>query len=53
MILFLTLCYIAVLYALVKIKLLPDNSLIRSSPIGFSLLLFLFLFVPMQWGAPT
>jgi multidrug resistance efflux pump len=53
MILFLTLCYVAVLYALVRLHVLPDNLLVRSSPIGFSLLLFLFLFVPMQWGAPA
>ena len=52
MIIFLTLCYVAVLFLLVKLRVLPDNLFVRLSPIGFMLLLFLFLFVPMQWGAP-
>lgn len=52
MIIFLTLCYVAVLFLLVKVRILPDNLFVRLSPIGFMLLLFLFLFVPMQWGAP-
>ena len=53
MIIFLTLCYVAVLFLLVKIRVLPDNMIVRLSPIGFMLLLFLFLFLPMQWGAPA
>ena len=53
MIIFLTLCYIAIVFLLVKLRVLPDNLLVRVSPIGFMLLLFLFLFVPMQWGAPS
>jgi RND family efflux transporter MFP subunit len=53
MIIFLTLCYVAVLFLLVKLRVLPDNLFVRLSPIGFMLLLFLFLFVPMQWGAPA
>ena len=53
MIIFLTLCYIAVLFLLVKLRVLPDNLFVRLSPIGFMILLFLFLFVPMQWGAPA
>ena len=53
MIIFLTLCYVAVLLLLVKLHALPDNLFVRLSPIGFMLLLFLFLFVPMQWGAPA
>jgi RND family efflux transporter MFP subunit len=52
MIAFLTLCYIALLYLLVRMRVLPDTLFVRLSPIGFSILLFLFLFVPMQWGAP-
>jgi RND family efflux transporter MFP subunit len=52
MIIFLTLCYIGLIFLLVKLRVLPDNLFIRLSPIGFMLLLFLFLFVPMQWGAP-
>ena len=53
MIIFLTLCYVAVLFLLVKVRVLPDNTIVRLSPIGFMLLLFLFLFLPMQWGAPS
>jgi multidrug resistance efflux pump len=53
MIAFLTLCYIALIYLLVRVRLLPDTLFVRLSPIGFSILLFLFLFVPMQWGAPS
>lgn len=53
MLIFLTLCYVAVLFVLVKLRALPDNLFVRLSPIGFMLLLFLFLFVPMQWGAPA
>lgn len=53
MIIFLTLCYAAVLFLLVKIRVLPDNQWVRLSPAAFVLLLFLFLFVPMQWGAPA
>ena len=33
--------------------MLPDNLYVRLSPIAFMLLLFLFLFVPLQWGAPA
>jgi RND family efflux transporter MFP subunit len=53
MILFLTLGYIAVLFLLVKVRVLPDNLYVRASPVGFMLVLFLFLFVPLQWGAPA
>jgi RND family efflux transporter MFP subunit len=53
MIIFLTLFYIGLVFLLVKLRVLPDNLFIRLSPIGFMLLLFLFLFVPMQWGAPA
>jgi RND family efflux transporter MFP subunit len=53
MVTFLTLCYVALLYALVKGRMIPDTLFVRLSPIGFSILLFLFLFVPLQWGAPS
>ena len=53
MIIFLTLCYVGLVFLLVKVRVLPDNLFVRLSPIGFMLLLFLFLFVPMQWGAPA
>ncbi|MBB4302069.1 multidrug resistance efflux pump [Rhodobium orientis] len=53
MILFLTLCYIAVVFLLVKLRILPASRPMKLSPIGFMLLAFVFLFVPMQWGAPA
>ncbi|MCB1522333.1 MAG: efflux RND transporter periplasmic adaptor subunit [Hyphomicrobiaceae bacterium] len=53
MIIFLTLCFVAFAYGLVKLKLLPDNIYVRLSPIAFMIALFLFLFVPLQWGAPA
>lgn len=53
MIAFLTLCYIGLLFGLVRLRMLPDNLYVRLSPIAFMLLLFLFLFVPLQWGAPA
>jgi RND family efflux transporter MFP subunit len=53
MIIFLTLCFVAVLYGLVKLRILPDNVYVRLSPIAFMIALFLFLFVPLQWGAPA
>lgn len=53
MILFLTLCYVAVIYILVRIKLLPASRPVKLSPVAFMLLAFVFLFVPMQWGAPA
>ncbi|PLX37723.1 MAG: efflux transporter periplasmic adaptor subunit [Hyphomicrobiales bacterium] len=52
MILFLTLCYIALLYVLVKIRILPASMPVKLSPIAFSLIIFAVLFIPLQWGAP-
>ena len=53
MIVFLTLCFTAVVLLLVKIKILPSNLATKLSPIGFMLLLLVFLFIPLQWGAPA
>ncbi len=53
MIVFLTLCFAALVFILIKTKALPDNALVRASPIGFAILLLVFLFIPMQRGAPT
>ncbi len=53
MIVFLTVCYIAVLAVLIKIKLVPLNTFTKISPVIFSLLLFVCLFIPMQFGAPS
>ena len=53
MIIFLTLCYVAIVFIGVKLRILPDNVYVRISPVGFLIALFLFLFVPLQWGAPA
>ena len=48
MIVFLTLCYCAVLFVLVKIGLIRLNTFWKASPLLWALLLFIFLFIPMQ-----
>jgi len=53
MILFLTLCYVALILLLVKIKVLPASLPVKLSPIVFMLAMFVFLFIPLQWGAPA
>jgi len=52
MIVFLTLIYIAFLFLAVKIGIIRMNSFWKISPVLWMVLLFLVLFVPMQWGAP-
>ncbi len=52
MIVFLTLCYIAVLALLVKLNVIKLNLWWKLSPLVWVTLLFIFLFFPMQWGAP-
>jgi multidrug resistance efflux pump len=53
MIAFLTLLYVGVLALLVKLKIVPLNTFWKLSPVLWILLLFIVLFVPMQWGAPS
>lgn len=53
MIVFLTLCYAALLAVLVKLKVVPLNAFWKLSPLLWMLALFLVLFMPMQWGAPS
>lgn len=53
MILFLTLIYIAILVILIKIKLVPLNTFTKASPVLFSLLLMVGIFIPMQFAAPS
>ena len=53
MMIFLTLCYCAVLFALVKIGFIKLNTFWKASPVLWFLLLFIVLFIPMQWGAPS
>ncbi len=53
MIVFLTLVYVALLAVLVKLKILPNKPGTWLSTIVWVVLLFVGLFIPMQWGAPA
>ena len=53
MLIFLTLCYVAVLAILVKLKIVELTTFWKLSPILWFLLIFCLLFIPMQWGAPS
>ncbi len=53
MLAFLTLCYVAVLALLVKLKIIRLTLWWKISPAVWMLLLFILLFIPMQWGAPS
>jgi RND family efflux transporter MFP subunit len=53
MIAFLTLIYVAVLAGLVWMKVLPNKAITWLSTLVWMFLLFVVLFIPMQWGAPA
>jgi hypothetical protein len=53
MIIFLTLGYCAFLFILVKIGIIKLNSFWKASPIIWMTGLLIFLFIPMNWGAPS
>ena len=53
MIIFLTLCYIAVLAILIKTGVIKLTLWWKLSPLVWMLLLLIVLFLPMQWGAPA
>ncbi len=53
MIAFLALVYVALLFILIKIKVLPNKPVVWLSTIVWIVVLFIFLFIPMQWGAPA
>lgn len=53
MIVFLTLCYVAVLAVLVKLKVVRLTLWWKLSPLAWVLLLLVALIIPMQWGAPS
>jgi len=53
MIVFLTLCYVAVLAILVKLGIVKLTLWWKLSPLVWMLLLLIVLFLPMQWGAPA
>jgi hypothetical protein len=53
MIVFLTLCYCAFLFIMVKIGVIKLTSFWKASPLIWLTLLLIFLFIPMNWGAPS
>jgi multidrug resistance efflux pump len=53
MIIFLTLCYCAFLFVMVKIGVIKLTSFWKASPLIWVTLLLIFLFIPMNWGAPS
>jgi multidrug resistance efflux pump len=53
MILFLILCYVAMLAILVKLKVIKLTLGWKLSPLLFGLVCFMALVLPMQWGAPS
>jgi len=53
MIIFLTLAYCALLFLLVKIGIIRLTSFWKASPLIWMTLLLIFLFIPMNWGAPA
>ncbi|MFT5299893.1 MAG: multidrug resistance efflux pump [Mariniblastus sp.] len=53
MIVFLTIFYVGLLLLLVKLNIIKLNTFWKLSPILWMAGLFLFLFVPLQWGAPA
>ena len=53
MIVFLTLLYVAALVLLIKLKIIRLTLWWKISPLVWMLLLFIGLFIPMQWGAPA
>lgn len=53
MIVFLTLLYVGLLFLLKAMGVIRLNLAWKLSPIAWFLLLNVFLFIPMQWGAPS
>lgn len=53
MIVFLTLLYVGLLFALKSIGIIRLNLAWKLSPIAWFLMLNVVLFIPMQWGAPA
>lgn len=53
MIVFLTIVYCAVVFALIKVKILKPTLLVKLSPVGFLLLMLICLFIPMMFWAPS
>lgn len=45
-------CYLALLFVLVKLRIVPFNLFWKVSPVIVFVLLMVGLFIPMNWGAP-
>jgi len=52
-IIFLTLIYVGLLFVLVRFKIVPWNTFWKISPVIWMVILFVILFIPMNWGAPS
>lgn len=52
MIVFLTVLYVAVLFVLTRVRILPNVRMTWFSIVPYVLVLLVFFFIPMQWGAP-
>ena len=52
MIVFLTLCYVGIVFALLKFNIIQLTLWWKISPLVWMVVLFVVLFMPMQWGAP-
>lgn len=53
MIVFLTLIYVAILFVLIRAKIVPNTKPVWGTTGVWIVLLTVFLFFPMQWGAPS
>ncbi len=53
MIIFLTICYIGVLWLLIRFNVLKPTLLVKLSPVVWVLFLLVALFIPMQFSAPS
>lgn len=53
MIVFLTLIYVALLFALIKMGKVPNSKKTWLTIIPYELVLIIGFFIPMQWGAPA
>jgi RND family efflux transporter MFP subunit len=53
MITFLTLIYVGALFLLVRLNVIRWNTFWKVSPAIWAVVLFIVLFIPMNWGAPS
>ena len=53
MIVFLTVCYVAVLFLLIRLRVVPNSKWTWATIVPYELILLIGFFIPMQWGAPS